>query len=88
MSDTQNNTQPANAQQNNQSGNGNAVGNSAQTSNAPTYTQEQLDSMVTVRERRAADSALKSFFSQQGMTAEEINKASARTRAMIFLFFL
>lgn len=75
MSDTQNNTQPADAQQNNQSGNGNADGNSGQTSNAPTYTQEQLDSMVMAREQRAANSALKSFFSQQGMTEEEINKA-------------
>ena len=82
MSDTQNNTQsmpvgaprPADAQQNNQSGNGNAAGNSGQTSNAPTYTQEQLDNMVSAREQRAANSALKSFFSQQGMTEEEINK--------------
>ena len=37
------NTQPADAQQNNQSGNGNAAGNSNQTS-TPTYTQQQLDS--------------------------------------------
>lgn len=75
MSEIHNNTQPANAQQNNQSGNDNAAGNSGQTSNAPTYTQEQLDSMVSAREQRAANSALKSFFSQQGMTEEEINKA-------------
>ena len=68
------NTQPANAQQNNQSGNGNAAGNSNQTS-TPTYTQQQLDSMVSAREQRAANSALKSFFSQQGMTEDEINQA-------------
>ena len=74
MSDTQNNTQPADAQQNNQSGNGNAAGNSNQAS-TPTYTQEQLDSMVSAREQRAANSALKSFFSQQGMTEDEINQA-------------
>ena len=48
------NTQPADAQQNNQSGNGNAAGNSNQTS-TPTYTQEQLDSMVSAREQRAAN---------------------------------
>lgn len=68
------NTQPANAQQNNQSGNGNAAGNSNQT-NAPTYTQQQLDSMVSAREQRAANAALKSFFSQQGMTEDEITQA-------------
>lgn len=68
------NTQPANAQQNNQSGNGNAAGNSNQT-NAPTYTQQQLDSMVSAREQRAATAALKSFFSQQGMTEDEITQA-------------
>ena len=74
MSDTQNNTQPADAQQNNQSGNGNAAGNSNQAS-TPTYTQEQLDGMVNAREQRAANSALKSFFEQQGMTGEEITQA-------------
>ena len=55
MSDTQNNTQNApigalrpNAQPDNMSGNnGNAAGNSGQANNAPTYTQEQLDSMVS-----------------------------------------
>lgn len=68
------NTQPADTQQNNQSGNGNAAGNSNQT-NAPTYTQQQLDSMVSAREQRAANAALKSFFSQQGMTEDEITQA-------------
>ena len=68
------NTQPADAQQNNQSGNGNAAGNSNQTS-TPTYTQQQLDSMVSAREQRAANAALKSFFSQQGMTEDEITQA-------------
>ena len=55
MSDTQNNTQnapvgalrPADAQPDNMSGNGNAAGNNGQANNAPTYTQEQLDSMVS-----------------------------------------
>lgn len=74
------NTQPANAQQNNQSGNGNAAGNSNQT-NAPTYTQEQLDSMVSAREQRAANAALKSFFSQQGMTEDEITQAIDRYKS-------
>ena len=69
-----NTTQPADAQQNNQSGNGNAAGNSNQTS-TPTYTQQQLDSMVSAREQRAANAALKSFFSQQGMTEDEITQA-------------
>lgn len=70
------NTQPADAQQNNQSGNGTPAGQgTTQTNNAPTYTQEQLDSMVSAREQRAANAALKSFFSQQGMTEEEINQA-------------
>lgn len=64
----------ANAQPDNTSGNGNAAGNSSQSS-APTYTQEQLDSMVSAREQRAANAALKSFFSQQGMTEEEITQA-------------
>ena len=77
MSDTQNNTQPADAQQNNQSGNNGtpASQGAAQLKNAPTYTQEQLDGMVNAREQRAANSALKSFFEQQGMTGEEITQA-------------
>lgn len=78
MSEQQTTQQTANAPQNNQGGNGNAAGNSnqnANTQNTPTYTQEQLDSMVTAREQRAANSALKSFFAQQGMTEEEINQA-------------
>ncbi len=75
MSDTQNNTQPADAQQNNQSGNnGSTAGNGAKTP-AASYTQEQLDSMVSAREQRAANAALKSFFEQQGMTSEEVTKA-------------
>lgn len=88
MSDTQNNTQnapvgaprPADAQQNNQSGNGNAAGNSVQTSNAPTYTQEQLDSMVSAREERAGTAALKSFFEQQGMSEDEVKQAISAYR--------
>lgn len=77
MSETQN-TQSANAQQTNQSGNGDATNNSGQNTNTqttPTYTQEQLDSMVQAREQRATNSALKSFFAQQGMTEDEINQA-------------
>lgn len=70
-----NTTQPADAQQNNQSGNGTPAGKGTAQTNAPTYTQEQLDSMVSAREQRAANSALKSFFSQQGMTEDEINQA-------------
>ena len=80
MPDAQNNTQnmpvgasrPADAQQNNHSGNGEPAAKGTQ---APTYTQEQLDSMVNAREQRAANSALKSFFEQQGMTGEEITQA-------------
>lgn len=68
------NTQ-ANAQPDNTSGNGNAAGSNSSQPDAPTYTQEQLDSMVSAREQRAANAALKSFFSQQGMTEEEINQA-------------
>lgn len=73
MSETQNTQQTANAQQNNQGGNNS--NQNANTQNVPTYTQEQLDSMVQAREQRAANSALKSFFTQQGMTEDEINQA-------------
>lgn len=71
----QQNTQPtANAPQDNKGGNGNAQPNNGG-QNTPTYTQEQLDSMVQAREQRASNAALKSFFAQQGMTEEEITQA-------------
>lgn len=54
-------------------GNGNANQNSG---NAGTsYTQEQLDSIVSERVGRVEKSALKSFFSQQGMSEQEITQA-------------
>lgn len=72
MSEQQGTQQTANAQQNNTSGEGNAAKGGAQQA---TYTQEQLDSMVQVREQRAGNAALKSYFAQQGMTEEEITQA-------------
>lgn len=42
-----------------------------------TYTQEDLDKIVTERTGRAEKAALKSFFQQQGLTEEEANAAIA-----------
>lgn len=52
-------------------------GNNAQESgNTPkTYTQEELDNIVSERTGRATKSALKSFFSQKGLSEEEANQA-------------
>ena len=46
--------------------------------NAPepkTYSQEDLDKIVTARTDRAAKSALSSFFKQKGLTEDEANNA-------------
>lgn len=40
-----------------------------------TYTQEQLDDIVSKRTDRATKSALSSFFKQKGLSEEEANKA-------------
>lgn len=40
-----------------------------------TYTQEELDNIVNERTGRATKSALKSFFSQKGLSEEEANQA-------------
>ena len=40
-----------------------------------TYTQEELDNIVSERTGRATKSALKSFFSQKGLSEEEANQA-------------
>jgi hypothetical protein len=43
--------------------------------NPKTYTQEELDNIVNERTGRATKSALKSFFSQKGLSEEEANTA-------------
>ena len=52
-------------------------GNNAQEGgNTPkTYTQEELDRIVSERTGRATKSALKSFFTQKGLSEEEANTA-------------
>ncbi len=52
-------------------------GNNAQDggNNPKTYTQEELDNIVNERTGRATKSALKSFFSQKGLSEEEANTA-------------
>lgn len=70
MAETNPNTQPANAPQNNQGGNA-----PQKSGNTPAYTQEQLDAIVSAREQRASTAALKSFFEQQGMPEDEIKQA-------------
>ncbi|MBR4555911.1 MAG: hypothetical protein IKO15_00390, partial [Clostridiales bacterium] len=59
----------------NAEGNGGDDGTAA--GNKQTYTQEDLDKIVTERTGRAEKSALKSFFQQQGLTEEEANAAIA-----------
>ena len=59
-------------------GEGNANPNSGTGEQQPTnttYTQEQLDGIVNSRVDRAEQSALKSFFQQQGLTQEETTQA-------------
>lgn len=65
-----------NAENNNPNAEGNG-GNSSASGNKQTYTQEDLDKIVTERTGRAEKSALKSFFQQQGLTEEEANAAIA-----------
>lgn len=54
-------------------GEGNANQNGG--NNTSTYTTEQLNSIVDERVGRAEQAALKSFFSQQGMSEQEITQA-------------
>lgn len=59
-------------------GNGSQDGSqNAGNSTGASYTQEQLDAIVEARETRATNAALRSFFSQQGMSSEEITQAIA-----------
>lgn len=46
-----------------------------------TYTQEDLDKIVTERSERASKSALKSYFEQKGVPADDIDKAVADYKA-------
>ena len=62
---------------NNPNAGGNGGDDGAATGNKQTYTQEDLDKIVTERTGRAEKSALKSFFQQQGLTEEEANAAIA-----------
>ena len=57
----------------NTEGNGGTDG--AASGNKQTYTQEDLDKIVTERTGRAEKSALKSFFQQKGLTEDEANAA-------------
>lgn len=59
----------------NAEGNGGTDGAAA--GSKQTYTQEDLDKIVTERTGRAEKAALKSFFQQQGLTEEEANAAIA-----------
>ena len=54
----------------------NGGSNAQEGGNTPkTYTQEELDNIVSERTGRATKSALKSFFSQKGLSEEEANQA-------------
>lgn len=60
-----------------QEGNQNAGGGTGAQTTGASYTQDQLDAIVEARETRAINSALRSFFQQQGMSSEEITQAIA-----------
>lgn len=62
-----------NGNQNN-AGNGNSNQNT-EGNQTTTYTQEQLDGIVNSRTARAEQSALRSFFQQQGMSENEVTQA-------------
>lgn len=62
---------------NNPNTEGNGGTDGAASGNKQTYTQEDLDKIVTERTGRAEKAALKSFFQQQGLTEEEANAAIA-----------
>ena len=62
---------------NNPNAEGNGGNDGAATGTKQTYTQEDLDKIVTERIGRAEKAALKSFFQQQGLTEEEANDAIA-----------
>ncbi len=62
---------------NNPNAEGKGGDDGAATGTKQTYTQEDLDKIVTERTGRAEKAALKSFFQQQGLTEEEANAAIA-----------
>lgn len=64
-----------NGNQNNNAGNGNSNQNTGNNNQGATYTQEQLDGIVNSRTARAEQSALRSFFQQQGMSENEVTQA-------------
>ena len=62
--------------QGNAASNQNGGNNAQEGGNTPkTYTQEELDRIVSERTGRATKSALKSFFTQKGLSEEEANTA-------------
>ena len=69
-----------NGNQNNNAGNGNSNQNTGNNNQGTTYTQEQLDGIVNNRIARAEQSALKSFFQQQGMSENEVTQAINRAK--------
>lgn len=72
-------SQGGNAGSNGNSGtNGQGTGNAGQ---GAAYTYQQAEEIATARAERAERSALKSFFLQQGMSEEEVNKAVADYKA-------
>ena len=64
-----------NGNPNNNAGEGNSNQNTGNNNQGATYTQEQLDGIVNNRIARAEQSALKSFFQQQGMSENEVTQA-------------
>lgn len=64
-----------NGNQNNNAGSGNSNPNAGNNNQGATYTQEQLDGIVNSRTARAEQSALRSFFQQQGMSENEVTQA-------------
>ena len=60
---------------NNPNAEGNGGTDGAASGNKQTYTQEDLDKIVTERTGRAEKSALKSFFQQKGLTEDEADAA-------------
>lgn len=58
-------------------GNGNGQGGTVGGTSGATYSFEQAEEIANARADRAKQSALKSYFEQQGMTQDQINQAIA-----------
>lgn len=76
-------TEPAGGQGtggNGDGGQGNAGGNGNQRNSGATFSFEQADEIANARAHRAEQSALRSYFQQQGMTREEADTALEQYR--------